>query len=259
MRRNRVRQKLSQGSPVIGTFVGLQSANVAELMGHSGFDFVVIESEHNALESAEIEHILMALGNTNAIPIVRIPSSDKVFIQKALDLGAMGIVVPSVRTAEEAMSIVSATRFPPLGTRSWGPLRASKYTFDNKDYLKNANDNILVVLIVETVDALNNLEQIADVPGIDVLFLGPWDMCLSLGLDPLCQPHDEIDQVLQKMIQVSRDRDASAGAGASSPDDIAGRLDQGVTFISYGPDYALLSAAAQAGVNAFRDLDASKG
>ncbi|MEC9321694.1 MAG: aldolase/citrate lyase family protein, partial [Chloroflexota bacterium] len=125
--------------------------------------------------------------------------------------------------------------------------------------LKNANDNILVVLIVETVDAFNNLEQIADVPGIDVLFLGPWDMCLSLGLDPLCQPHDEIDQVLQKMIQVSRDRDASAGAGASSPDDIAGRLDQGVTFISYGPDYALLSAAAQAGVNAFRDLDASKG
>ena len=90
MRRNSVRQKLSQGSPVIGTFVGLQSANVAELMGHSGFDFVVIEAEHNALESAEIEHVLMALGNTNAVPIVRIPSSDKVFIQKALDLGATG-------------------------------------------------------------------------------------------------------------------------------------------------------------------------
>ena len=258
MRRNRVRQKLSQGSPVIGTFVGLQSANVAELMGHSGFDFVVIESEHNALESAEIEHILMALGNTDAIPIVRIPSSDKVFIQKALDLGAMGIVVPSVRTAEEAMKIVSATRFPPLGTRSWGPLRASKYTFDNEDYFNNANDNILVVLIVETVDAVNNLEQIADVTGIDVLFLGPWDMCLSLGLDPLYQPHDEIGEVLQKMIQVSKERDTSAGAGASSPGDIAGRIDQGVTFISYGPDYALLSAAAQAGVKAFRDLVSSE-
>ena len=80
-----------------------------------------------------------------------------------------------------------------------------------------------------------------------------------MGLDPLSQPHDEIDQVLQKMIQVSKDRDASAGAGTTSPDDIPGRLDQGVTFISYGPDYALLSDAAQAGVKAFRDLDASKG
>lgn len=258
MRRNHVRQKLSQGSPVIGTFVGLQSANVAELMGHSGFDFVVIETEHNALDSAEIEHVLMAVGNTEAIPIVRIPSSDKVFIQKALDIGAMGIVVPSVKSAEEARNIVSATRFPPLGTRSWGPLRASKYTFDNEDYFNNANDNILVVLIVETVDAVNNLEQIADVPGIDVLFLGPWDMCLSLGLDPLYQPHDEIGEVLHKMIQVSKERDTSAGAGASSTGDIAGRIDQGVTFISYGPDYALLSAAAQDGVKAFRDLVSSE-
>lgn len=258
MRRNHVRQKLSQGSPVIGTFVGLQSANVAELMGHSGFDFVVIETEHNALDSAEIEHVLMAVGNTEAIPIVRIPSSDKVFIQKALDIGAMGIVVPSVKSAEEARNIVSATRFPPLGTRSWGPLRASKYTFDNEDYFKNANDNILIVLIVETVDAVNNLEQIADVPGIDVLFLGPWDMCLSLGLDPLYQPHDEIGEVLHKMIQVSKERDTSAGAGASSTGDIAGRIDQGVTFISYGPDYALLSAAAQDGVKAFRDLVSSE-
>ena len=258
MRRNHVRQKLSQGSPVIGTFVGLQSANVAELMGHSGFDFVVIETEHNALDSAEIEHVLMAVGNTEAIPIVRIPSSDKVFIQKALDIGAMGIVVPSVKSAEEARNIVSATRFPPLGTRSWGPLRASKYTFDNEDYFKNANDNILIVLIVETVDAVNNLEQIADVPGIDVLFLGPWDMCLSLGLDPLYQPHEEIGEVLEKMIQVSKERDTSAGAGASSPGDIAGRIDQGVTFISYGPDYALLSAAAQDGVKAFRDLVSSE-
>ena len=120
MRRNRVRQKLSQGSPVIGTFVGLQSANVAELMGHSGFDFVVIETEHNALDSAEIEHVLMAVGNTEAIPIVRIPSSDKVFIQKALDIGAMGIVVPSVKSAEEARNIVFATRFPPLSVRGVG-------------------------------------------------------------------------------------------------------------------------------------------
>ena len=157
MHKNETREKLRKQKPVLGPFVGLQSPHVAELMGHAGFDFVVVESEHNAIESAEIEHILMAVGNTDSTPIVRIPTSEKVYIQKALDIGAMGIVVPAVKTAEEAGQIVSATRFPPVGGRSWGPLRASKYTFDNEDYLQNANDNILVILIIETAEALDNL------------------------------------------------------------------------------------------------------
>ena len=258
MRRNEVRRRLSEGKPVIGPFVGLQSPNVAELMGNAGFDFVVIESEHNALDSAEIEHILMAVGNTEAIPIVRIPSSGKVYIQRALDLGAMGIVVPSVKTVEEATEIVRATRFPPNGTRSWGPLRASKYTFDNSDYLRHANENILVVLIIETAEAVQNLQNIADVPGVDVVYIGPWDMCLALGLDPLSQPHKEIDDIVSSLVEVSKNNSCAAGAGASSPTDISRRLDQGVTFVSYGPDYALLSAAAETGVNAFRDLTSNK-
>ena len=253
MIRNHVRSNLLSGKPSIGPFIGLQSPNVAELMGNAGFDFVVVESEHNGIESAEIEHMLMAIGNTNAVPIVRIPSSQQVYIQKALDLGALGIVVPAVKTAKEAAEIVSATRFPPDGKRSWGPLRASKYTFDNQDYLKNANDNILVVLIIETVEAVGNLEEIAAVPGIDVLFLGPWDMCLALGLDPLLLPHEEIDQILEKMIEASARFDVVAGAGASAPDDVCKRLNQGVKFLSYGPAYALLSAAAISGVDAFKN------
>ncbi len=253
MIRNNVRSNLLSGKPAIGPFVGLQSPNVAELMGSAGFNFVVIESEHNGIESAEIEHMLMAVGNTDAIPIVRIPSLEQVYIQKALDIGALGIVVPSVKTAKEAAQIVSATKFPPHGKRSWGPLRASRYTFDNEDYLKNANDNILVVLSIETVEAVENLEEIAAVPGVDVLFLGPWDMCLSLGLDPLLLPHQEIDQILEKMIEVATRHEVVAGAGASRPEDVEVRLNQGVKFLSYGPDYALLSSAAFSGVEAFEN------
>ncbi|MFL2760239.1 MAG: HpcH/HpaI aldolase family protein [Dehalococcoidia bacterium] len=252
MRINNVRNDLLSGKPAIGPFIGLQSANVAELMGNAGFNFVVIESEHNGIDSAEIEHMLMAVGNTDAVPIVRIPSHRQVYIQKALDIGALGIVVPAVKTAEEAAQIVSATKFPPHGKRSWGPLRASKYTFDNEDYLRNANDNILVVLIIETVEAVENLEEIAAVPGIDVLFLGPWDMCLSLGLDPLLLPHPEIDEILEKMIEVATRYEVVAGAGASVPEDVGTRLDQGIQFLSYGPDYALLSSAAFSGVKAFK-------
>ena len=197
MKTNFIRERLRRGQPVIGCFLGLQSPNVAELMAHAGFDFLVIETEHNALDSAEVEHILMAVSGTETVPMVRIPSASQVFIQRALDMGAMGIVVPSVRTPEEARAIVSAARYPPQGTRSWGPLRASGYTFDNEDYFNRANDNILVTLIIETKEAVENIEAIARVPGIDVLYLGPWDLCLSLGLNPLHQPHPEVEQVVE--------------------------------------------------------------
>ena len=132
MKTNFVREKLRAGQPAIGSFLGLQSPNVAELMAHAGYDWLVIETEHNALDSAEIEHMLMAISGTDVVPIVRIPSSNPVFIQRALDMGGMGIVVPMVKTAEEAQVIVSATRYPPEGTRGFGPLRASHYTFDNE-------------------------------------------------------------------------------------------------------------------------------
>ena len=152
MKTNWVRQKLRAGQPTIGCFLGLSSPNVAELLAHAGFDWLVIETEHNSLDSAEIEHMLMAISSTETIPLVRIPSSNHVFIQRALDMGALGILVPFVKTVEEAEAIVKATRFPPHGTRSWGPLRASSYTLDTEDYFYRANDNILIALILETKD-----------------------------------------------------------------------------------------------------------
>jgi len=110
MRDNWVRNKLRAGEPTLGCFLGLGSPNVAELLAHAGFDWLVVETEHNGLDSAEIQHMLMAMNGTNTIPLVRVPSANPVFIQRALDIGAMGIVVPMVRTADEARAIVAATR-----------------------------------------------------------------------------------------------------------------------------------------------------
>ncbi|MCC7452483.1 MAG: 2-dehydro-3-deoxyglucarate aldolase, partial [Anaerolineae bacterium] len=109
MRNNHVREKLRTGKPSMGCFLGLGSPNVAELLAHAGFDWLIVETEHNGLDSAEIQHMLMAVSGTNTIPLVRIPSSNYVFIQRALDMGALGIVVPMVKTADEARAIVAAT------------------------------------------------------------------------------------------------------------------------------------------------------
>ncbi|CAI8058389.1 2-dehydro-3,6-dideoxy-6-sulfogluconate aldolase [Geodia barretti] len=165
MKTNHVRQKLKAGQATVGCFLGMGSPNVAEQMAHSGFDFIVIEMEHNGLDMAEVQHMLMAINGTDAIPIVRIPSSDQVFIQRSLDIGALGIIVPLLRSAEQAREVVRATRYPPDGIRGFGPLRASHYTLDYPDYLGRANDNILVSFLLETREAMENLEEITAVPG----------------------------------------------------------------------------------------------
>ena len=252
MRNNWVRERVHSGKPTIGCFMGLGSPNVAELLAHAGFDWLVIETEHNGLDSAEIEHMLMALNATRTVPLVRIPSAQPTFIQRALDLGAMGIVVPMVKTAKEAQQIVAATRYPPQGIRSFGGLRASHYTFDNEDYFNRANNEILVMLILETKEAVENLEEIAAVPGVDVVFLGTMDLCLALGLNPLRQPYPEITEILERALAISQKTGVTIGIGVSSPEQVRERQEQGFHFLVYSGDYQMLAGAAQAGLAAFQ-------
>jgi 4-hydroxy-2-oxoheptanedioate aldolase len=183
-----------------------------------------------------------------------VPSSEHVYIRRALDLGAMGVVVPQVRTVSEVEAIVRATRYPPDGTRSFGPLRASHYGFDNVAYLARANANMLVALIVETREALEHIDAIAAVPGVDVLFMGLFDLCLSLGFNPLDMPVPAIDAAIDRVLNAGRRCAVALGHRASTPAGIVALRSHGFSFIGYGPDYALLTGAAHAGVEAFRQL-----
>ena len=250
MKTNLTLQKLRAGEPAIGCFLGLGSPNLAELMAHAGMDWLVIETEHNALDSAEIERMIMAIDGTRATPIVRVPNRDQVYIQRALDMGAMGVLVPGVRSADEARAVVSYTRYPPNGVRSWGPLRASAYTFDNRDYLERADDNILVSLILETKDAVENIDEICAVPGVDVLTMGPWDLSLELGLDPRELPHPEIDRITRDALAIGRRQGVETGVSATDPEGLRRQLAEGYRFIQYGPDYALMAKAVSEGIAA---------
>ncbi len=251
MKQNRALRLIREGKPAIGSFLGLGSPSVAEMMARAGMDWLVIETEHNALDSAEIQHMLMAMNGSDAVPIVRVPNTNQVYIQRALDMGAMGVLVPGVRTADEARAIVSYTRFPPEGIRSWGPLRASDYTLDNDDYLSRANNNIMVCLILETRDAVRNLQEICEVPGIDILTVGPWDLSLELGLDPRKLPLPEIEKITLDSLRIARPRGVEIGVSANSPAALRERQRQGFRFIQYGPDYNLFLNAITAGLDAF--------
>ena len=254
MRSNTVRQKVRSGENSFGCFMGMGSPTIGELLAHAGCEWLMVEMEHNGLDMAEVEQMLMAMNGTGTIPMVRIPSADPVFIQRTLDVGSLGIAVPMVRTAAEAEAIVRATRYPPQGTRSFGPLRASQYTIDYEDYFDQANDNVLILLILETVEAVENLEEIANVPGIDVLYIGSFDLCLSLGLNPFDMPLPEVDAVIERTLAISRTYDVAAGIGSGSPEELRRRAAQGFTFLGYGPDYQLLLGSLRPGVEAFRQL-----
>jgi 2-keto-3-deoxy-L-rhamnonate aldolase RhmA len=252
MRANLTRKKLKAGQSTLGCFLGLGSPNVAELLSHAGFDWLVIETEHSALDTSQVEHMLMAIKGTEAVPLVRLPCGDPVFIQRAVDIGAMGIVIPMVRSANEAKAIVRATRYPPEGTRGFGPLRAANYMFDSSDYFYRANENLLVVLIVETREATENLEAIAAVSGVDALYLGPFDLCLSLGLDPMKQPHVEVERIIERMLEIGKESNVAIGIHAMNPDQLLRRQSQGFRMISYSTDYMMLADAAKAGLAAFK-------
>ena len=156
-----------------------------------------------------------------------------------------------VKSADEARAIVSATRYPPEGTRSWGPLRASRYTFDVEDYFERSNDNTLVALIVETKEAVGDLNAIAAVAGVDSMTLGPWDMSLALGLDPRKLPLPEIDAVLERMSEVGRKTGVAVGYRAGTPETLRELQAKGITFLAYDSDYSILAEAARAGLSAF--------
>jgi 4-hydroxy-2-oxoheptanedioate aldolase len=251
LKTNLVRQKILAGEPTLGAFLGLGSPNVAELMAYAGFDWLVIETEHNGLDSAQIEHMLMALNGTDVVPIVRVPSAGHVSIQRALDMGSLGILVPMVKTVEEAETVVRATRYPPAGTRSFGPLRASRYTFDNQDYFERANDNILVLLILETKEALDDLVAIMSITGVDGVYLGPFDLSLSLGFNPMHQPLPEIGAATQRALVLGKAKGVAVGIGCSTPEELRQRRVQGFTLLGFGSDYGLLVKAARLGVEAF--------
>lgn len=254
MRKNWVREKLKAGQPTLGALLGLGSPNVAELMARAGYDWLAIETEHNPIDMGRVEHMLMAMNGTDTIPIVRVPNSDAIFIKRVLDAGSMGILVPMVKTAAEAKAIVDVTRYPPEGSRGFGPLRASHYTMDNLDYFSNANENILIALILETKEALKNLDEITDVPGIDALLVGVYDLCLSLGLNPMNQPFEEVDEAIAEALALCRKKNVAIGIGAGSPEELRQRHEQGFTFQTYGTDYRLLGNSARAGVDCFKRL-----
>lgn len=175
--------RLKEGRPLAGIFVGLPSPALVEMAGYAGFDFVIIDNEHGPAGYETTEHLVRAAQSAGTIPIVRVSSNDPAEILHVLDVGASGVQVPQVNTKAEAERAVQAAKYPPLGLRgAASTTRAAGYGFfGGPGHLQASNEGIAVIVHLETVEAVENLDGILQVPGIDVVFIGPTDLSLSMG------------------------------------------------------------------------------
>lgn len=236
------KQQLREGVPKMGLFLNSHSPTVAEQLAHSGYDWLLIDTQHGPMGYEKLSAMVCAVGSGGAKSMVRVSGyQDRAGIQQALDLGADGVLIPYINTAEEAREAVSCARYPTAGTRSvYFPQRST-----NKagllGYVGNANKNIIVALQVETAACIANIAEIAAVPGVDILFLGQNDLCMSMGLYEKYEfPHmytsPELGDATQKLVEHARKNNVILGLFLFGTSRVGEFLEKGFTFISIGND-----------------------
>lgn len=248
------KQQLREGQPKMGLFLNSHSPTVAEQLAHSGYDWLLVDMQHGPMGYEKLSAMLAAIASGGAKSMVRVAGyDDRAGIQQALDLGADGVLVPYINNAEEARAAVSCARYPTAGTRSvYFPQRST-----NKagllGYVPNANKNIIVALQVETADCIKNMAEIAAVPGVDILFLGQNDLCMSMGLFETYEfPHmytsPELMAATQTLITEAQKNNVILGLFLFGTSRVAEFLSKGFRFISIGNDLHHLLTQAGAHV-----------
>lgn len=246
MKTNSVRSRLTDGEATFGTWLTLPDPTAARLLASSGFDWITVEMEHTptSVETAAMCCSMIAAGGT--VPLIRVPVNSLENIKRALDTGAWGVIVPMVNSREEAEAVVSASRFPPLGHRSvGGQLNAANFDTNQAIYRQRANDEILVVVMIEHVEAIKNVDEIISTPGIDAAFIGPNDLLNSMGKMPSFDSDDpEFVVALDAVINACKQHDVAAGIHVISPEIAKKRATEGFQFIALGSDAGFMLGKA---------------
>ncbi len=214
-----LKKRLRAGETTYGCWLSFSNVNVAEILAGTGFDWVLIDTEHGPFGLEGLQHCLAAFNGSPTVPIVRVPWNDAVRIKQILDLGADGVLVPMVNSVAEAQAAISACRYPPEGTRGFGPRRASDYGRSTDAYVAQANEGTIVMLQIEHIKAVDDIDSILALPGIDVICLGPTDLSGSLGL--LRQfDHPKLVAAVDKVIARASAKGLPVCAGVAFPPEI---------------------------------------
>jgi 4-hydroxy-2-oxoheptanedioate aldolase len=232
-----------QDRAAIGCLLTLHSPLMAEVMGHVGFDWLGVDLQHSETNLAQIQGMFQAVSNTPAMPFTRVAGNDSILIQRVLDLGAYGIIVPYVQTVAEAEAAVRAAKYPPRGERSWGPIRGALY--GGADYFEHANDETVLIVMLETREAVGNARAILSVPGVDGCFIGPNDLSVSYGGLPERGVLPAAEVGIQEVLAATRETGTIAGIQTYTADEATARAAEGFRFIGLGSEVRMATTAAR--------------
>jgi 4-hydroxy-2-oxoheptanedioate aldolase len=246
MRANRLRQIWASNRAAVGGWLTVPSSVSAEVFARSGFDWICVDMQHGLIDYQVGVTMLQAISVADSVPVVRVPWNEPGIIMKSLDAGAAGVIVPMVNSRAEAEAAVAACRYAPQGMRSYGPARAS--LVGGRDYFATANDTVLCICMIETREAVENVNEILSVPGVDVAYIGPSDLAVSLGLQPGSDnAAPEFGEALDMVLTACRRHGVVPGMHGGLPEVALKRIEQGFRFVEMCDDMGLLArGAAQA-------------
>ena len=244
MRPNRIRQAWQTGAAVVNGWLAIPDSFSAETMAHQGWDSLTVDMQHGVIDYQAMVTMLQAISTTATVPVVRVPWLEPGILMKTLDAGAYGVICPMVNTREDAQNLVAWTHYAPRGTRSYGPARAALY--GGADYAQHANDTIVTFAMIETAKALDNLDAILSVEGLDAIYIGPADLSLALG----CAPgFDDLEpkaaQAVAHILERAQAHGVVAGIHCGTPEGALKRVATGFQFTTISSDAQLMAVGAR--------------
>ena len=244
MRENRLRTMWKAGEAALNGWLAIPNSFSAETMAHQGWDTLTIDLQHGVVDYQAMVTMLQAISTTPTVPVVRVPWLEPGILMKSLDAGAYGVICPMVNTREDAQKLVAWTHYAPRGTRSFGPVRALLY--GGADYPQHANDTIVTFAMIETAQALDNLDEILGVAGLDAIYIGPSDLSLALGCTPT---FDDVDppaaEAIAHVLERAKAHGLVAGIHNGSPEAALKRIEMGFQFVTVSSDARLMAAGAR--------------
>ena len=250
-----LRQALQRGGYVVGSWINTCSPIVAELMAATGFDFLTVDVEHSAVDVPQAQVLFQAIraGNPDCAPLVRLPGNDYATTKRYLDAGAIGVIAPLINSAEQAQELVRAVKYPPQGLRGVGFCRANMYGMRFDEAVTTANDQTLVCVQIEHVDGVQHIDEILSVPGVDAVFIGPYDLSASMGITGQFD-HPKMIEARQRILEACEEHGVAPGIHVVPPDadEVVRRLHEGYRLIAYSLDITMLIQACQTGLSAIR-------
>lgn len=241
---NRLKRDLAAGKVCLGATITINSPAVAEIMSHIGLDWLWFETEHSSLTLENVLTMLQATNGADVSTVIRVPWNDKTMIKRALDLGPDGIIIPLVNTREEAEAAVRAMKYPPLGERGGGLGRAQCYGLHMGEYMETANNEVMLIPMIEHIRAVENIDEILKVKGVDSVMVGGLDLSGSMGM--LGQTGDpKVEGAVQKVLASCKKAKVPCGIITVAPEQANERINQGFTNIIMGIDVLFLHSAAR--------------